>query len=183
MKATLHILLISLMLNACSNVEQKSLQDYLAIAPANPDVIKNKRIQPLIKLYNQIKLISLTDQLNETYAENIFFNDTLVTLHKRRELLKYLEHTQKQLDSMSFEMLDVKENNNDVFVRWTMHTRFTVMGQSCNIQSIGMSHLRFNNEGKIILHQDYWDSMQGFYQHIPIIGGVLQWIKIGLQEY
>jgi hypothetical protein len=46
-----------------------------------------------------------------------------------------------------------------------------------------MSHLRFNNEGKIILHQDYWDSMQGFYQHIPIIGGVLQWIKSGLEEY
>ena len=68
MKATLPILLISLMLNACSNVEQNSLQDYLAIAPANPDVIKNKRIQPLIKLYNQIKLISLANQLNETYA-------------------------------------------------------------------------------------------------------------------
>ena len=66
MKATLPILIISLMLNACSNVEQNSLQDYLAIAPANPDVIKNKRIQPLIKLYNQIKLISLADQLNET---------------------------------------------------------------------------------------------------------------------
>ena len=183
MKAILSILLISLSLNACSNVDQKALQDYLAIAPANPDVMKNKKIQPLIKLYNQIKLISLAEQLNDTYADKIFFNDTLVTLHNRKELQKYLEHTQKNLDSMSFEVLDVQEKGNDVFIRWTMHTQFTVMGQSSDVQSIGMSHLRFNNEGKIILHQDYWDSMQGFYQHIPIIGGVLQWIKSGLEEY
>ena len=84
---------------------------------------------------------------------------------------------------MSFEVLSVQEKGNDVFVRWTMHTEFTVMGQSCTIQSIGMSHLRFNSEGKIILHQDYWDSMQGFYQHLPIIGSVLLWIKNGLQDY
>lgn len=72
MKAILPILLIFLTLNACSNVEQNSLQDYLAIAPSNPDALKNQRIQPLIKLYNQIKLISLADQLTETYAEKFF---------------------------------------------------------------------------------------------------------------
>ena len=177
------ILLLSLSLIACSNVDNKALQDYLAIAPSNPDVIQNKRVQPLIKLYNQFKHISLADHLTETYAEKFFFNDTLVTLHNRRELQKYFEHTQKNLASMSFEILDVQQTGYDVFIRWTMHTKFTVMGQSSNVQSIGMSHLRFNNEGKIILHQDYWDSMQGFYQHIPIIGGVLQWIKNGLQEY
>ncbi len=183
MKPVLPLLLIALMLNACKYVEQNSLQDYLAFAPAEPDVNKNKRIQPLIKLYSQIKQLSLTDQIAETYAEKLFFNDTLVTLHDRKELLKYLQHTQQQLDSMSFEVLSVQEKGDDVFVRWTMHTRFTVMGQSRNVQSIGMSHLRFNSEGKIILHQDYWDSMQGFYQHLPIIEGVLQWIKNGLQDY
>ena len=54
------------------------------------------------------------------------------------------------------------------------------MGQDIDIQSIGISHLRFNADNKIIVHQDYWDSMQGFYQHLPIIGGVLRWIKNGL---
>ncbi len=72
MKSILSILLLSLPLNACSNVDNKALQDYLAIAPSNPDVIKNKRVQPLIKLYNQFKHISLADHLTETYAENFF---------------------------------------------------------------------------------------------------------------
>jgi hypothetical protein len=63
MKPVLPLLLIALMLNACSYVEQNALQDYLALAPAEPDVNKNKRIQPLIKLYNQMKQISLADQM------------------------------------------------------------------------------------------------------------------------
>jgi hypothetical protein len=183
MKPVLPLLLIVLMLNACSHVEQNALQDYLALAPAETDVKNNRRILPLIKLYNQIKQISLADQIAKTYAEKLFFNDTLVTLHNRKELLTYLQHTQQQLDSMSFEVLGIQEKGDDVFMRWIMNTRFTVMGQSRNVYSIGMSHLRFNSEGKIILHQDYWDSMQGFYQHLPIIGGLLQWIKNGLQDY
>ena len=183
MKFLLPLLLTATMLNGCSHVEQNSLQEYLALAPAEPGINQNRRIQPLIKLFNQIKQVSLADQIAETYAEKLFFNDTIVTLHDRQDLLKYLQHTQQQLDSMRFEVLSVQEKGNNVFVRWTMHTRFTVMGQSRDVHSIGMSHLRFNSEGKIVLHQDYWDSMQGFYQHLPIIGGVLQWIKNGLQDY
>ena len=57
MKPVFPLLMIALMLNACSHVEQTALQDYLALAPAEPDVIKNKRIQPFITLYNQIKQI------------------------------------------------------------------------------------------------------------------------------
>ena len=63
MKPVFPLLMIALMLNACSHVEQNALQDYLALAPAEPDVNKNERIQPLIKLYNQMKQISLADQM------------------------------------------------------------------------------------------------------------------------
>ncbi|HEY5140723.1 MAG TPA: hypothetical protein VIJ25_15625, partial [Methylococcales bacterium] len=86
MKPVFPLLMIPLMLNACSHFQQNALQDYLALASAEPDVIKNKRIQPLIKLYNQMKQISLAEQIVETYAEKLFFNDTIVTLHKRQEL-------------------------------------------------------------------------------------------------
>ena len=43
MKPVFPTLMIALMLNACNHVEQTALQDYLALAPAEPDVIKNKR--------------------------------------------------------------------------------------------------------------------------------------------
>jgi len=182
MKPILPLLLIALMLNACNHSEPNSMQDYLALAPADPAVNQNLRLQPSIKLFNHVKDASLPDQIAKTYAEKLYYNDSIVTLHNRMDLLKYLQHSQEKIDSVSFEVLSAQEKGDDVLIRWIMRTRFSVMGQSLNVQSIGVSHLRFNSEGKIVLHQDFWDSMQ-FYQNLPIIGGVLQWIKSGLQNY
>lgn len=167
-------LLIPLLLNGCSHIEPNSVPEYLTLAPAEPDVKQNPRIQPLIKLYNQFKDASLSDRITEIYAEKLYFNDTIVTLHERRDLANYLKKTQQQLDSTTFEVLSIHDQGQDSLIRWVMQSR--------DIQSIGISHLRFNSDGKIILHQDYWDSMQGFYQHLPLIGGILQWIKNGLHD-
>jgi ketosteroid isomerase-like protein len=183
MKFALLIVALSLSLSACQMVEKDPLAEYLALAPADHSVESNRKIQLFVNLYNKLKDKSLVDNIAKAYAEKLYFNDTVVTLHSRKELQKYLQHTQESLDSMSFEALEVYEKNNDVLVRWSMRTQFTIMGQQRDVKSLGISHLRFDNDGKIVLHQDYWDSTQGFYQHIPLIGGLLRWIKKGLQDY
>ncbi len=174
------LLSITLIVAACSHVEPNPMQEYLVLAPAESDVQSNKRVQAFIKVYDQLDDGSIDKQIAETYAEKIYFNDTLVTIHDRHSLSQYLKHTQQQLDSIKFEVLSVQDYGKDSYVRWLMQTKFKAMGQAIDIQSIGISHLRFNDDNKIIVHQDYWDSMQGFYQHLPIIGGVLRWIKNGL---
>jgi hypothetical protein len=159
------------------------MQEYLVLAPDEPDAKSNKRIQAFTKLYDQLDGGSIDKQIAETYAEKIYFNDTLVTIHDRQNLLKYLKHTQHQLDSIKFEVLGVHDSGNHSYVRWMMQTKFKAIGQAIGIRSIGISHLRFNADNKIIVHQGYWDSMQGFYEHLPLIGGVLRWIRNGLSNY
>jgi hypothetical protein len=183
MKSNLLAIALVLSLNACKIVEQDVFADYLTLAPADPKVEANANIQAFVNLYNQLETINLADNVTKAYAEKLYFNDTVVTLHDRQALQKYLQHTQEALDSMQFEVLDTYEKNNDVLVRWSMRTQFTILGQQRDVHSIGISHLRFDSDGKIIVHQDYWDSTQGFYQHIPIIGELLRWIKSGLQDY
>jgi hypothetical protein len=180
MNRSVPLLSITLIVAACSQIEPNPIQDYLGLAPAESNVQSNKRIQAFIKLYDQLDDGSIDKQIAETYAEKIYFNDTLVTIHDRQNLLKYLKHTQQQLDSIKFEVLGVHDSGKDSYVRWLMQTKFKAIGQAIDIQSIGISHLRFNADNKIIVHQDYWDSMQGFYEHLPLIGGVLRWIKNGL---
>ena len=183
MKRSAMLLMATLIVTACTHVEPNPVQEYLGLARLEPDIQSHKRTQAFINLYNQLKEVSVDEQISRTYAEKIFFSDTVVTIHDRQSLLRYLKQTQDNVDSIKFEALDVVENGKDSYVRWLMQTRFKIMGQSLDIESIGMSHLRFNEDDKIILHQDYWDSMQGFYQHIPIIGGLLRWIKSDLGNY
>jgi hypothetical protein len=180
MNRSVPLLSITLIVAACSHVEPNPMEEYLVLAPAEPYVQSNKRIQAFIKLYDQLGDGSIDKQIAETYAEKIYFNDTLVTIHDRQNLSQYLKHTQQQLDSIKFQVLSVQDTGRDSYVRWLMQTKCKAMGQAIDIQSNGISHLRFNADSKIIVHQDYWDSMQGFYEHLPLIGGVLRWIKNGL---
>ncbi|MEQ1543726.1 nuclear transport factor 2 family protein [Methyloglobulus sp.] len=183
MKSTLLTIVTLLSLNACKTVEQDVFADYLVLSPADSNIKSNTKINAFINVYNQLEDNALADNVAKAYAEKLYFNDTVVTLHDRQAVQKYLQHTQDSLDSMQFKVLEIYEKNNDILVRWSMRTQFTILGQQRDVHSIGISHLRFDGDGKIIMHQDYWDSTQGFYQNIPIIGGLLQWIKSVLQDY
>lgn len=170
-------LFFALLTGGCNSNKLNSIEEYLTLNPSPPDAEKHSRIQNFIKLYNDLKYISVAVETEKTYAESFYFNDTLVTLHSRNELIEYLKNTQKNLKSIDFSVLNIIEQDEDVFVQWKMTTGFEILGSNSHVESIGISHLRFDTSGKIVMHQDYWDSTNGFFQHIPVIGGILEWIK------
>ena len=44
-------------------------------------------------------------------------------------------------------------------------------------ETIGITHARFNAAGKVVLHQDFWDTGLGFYQHLPALGNIIKSIN------
>ena len=32
-------------------------------------------------------------------------------------------------------------------------------------------------QGRVLLHQDFWDSAQGVWDHVPVLGTVIRWIQ------
>ena len=44
------------------------------------------------------------------------------------------------------------------------------------IEQIGMSHVRFGPDGKIIFHTDYGDTSVVF-ERVPILGSIIRWGK------
>jgi len=183
MKRSIISLLIALALGGCGRIEPDPLGEYLALAPAGSEAKFNERSRAFIDLYDHLENGSIDKRITETYAEKFYFNDTLVTLHDRGQLIRYFKHTQKNLDAIEFKVLGILDDGNDSYIRWLMKVRFSTMGQTIDSQSIGITHLRFDAENKIIVHQDYWDSTQGLYQHLPVIGGLLRWIKSGFESY
>ena len=51
------------------------------------------------------------------------------------------------------------------------------MGKDIEATSIGISQLRFNADGKVVMHQDFWDSTEGLFSHLPGIGGAVRWVR------
>ncbi|MFI4889702.1 MAG: hypothetical protein ACHQIL_04140 [Steroidobacterales bacterium] len=40
-----------------------------------------------------------------------------------------------------------------------------------------ISRLRFNQEGRVIEHVDFCDPAEGIWQHLPVIGAVISWLR------
>ena len=117
----------------------------------------------------------LGQRIMKAYANNLYFNDTLQTHSNAADLARYMEEVAEKVDSVEIQFDDVVVKDKDAYVRWSMS--FKSNANSKPVNSVGMTHLRFNAEGKIILHQDYWDGVEGFYRTMPVLGFMLKTIK------
>ncbi len=181
MKPPLYLLAM-LVLNACSTGQPVTPIPYMEGRHISSESSGALQTQKFVSLFQHLKAPDLAGRVDNVYADPLYFNDTLVTLHNRSKLTHYLQNTADNLDSIDFQLLNITGQNREYYVHWQMRTCFQVWGSKKDITTYGISHLQFDESGLITLHQDYWDNTEGFFQHLPIIGGVLAWIKDNLHD-
>jgi len=113
----------------------------------------------------------------EAYAPDAWFNDTLKTLRGSEAIAAYFGENAGRLVEGHVEFDDAVLRDGEAYLRWRMTLRLENLGGGEPLRSIGMTHLRFDPEGRVILHQDFWDSSAGFYEHVPVLGWVIRRIK------
>ena len=111
------------------------------------------------------------------YADSAYLNDTLKEVQGVAAIEEYFLNTLGATERVSAEILDVAESKGNYYLRWVMIIEFRNLNNGEPTRSIGMSHLRFDMDGKVVYHQDYWDSTSGFYQFVPILGRVIKAVK------
>ena len=42
---------------------------------------------------------------------------------------------------------------------------------------LGATHLVFSDAGLVTLHRDYWDAAEELYEKLPLVGGLMRWLK------
>jgi limonene-1,2-epoxide hydrolase len=113
----------------------------------------------------------------KTYSPDVFFNDSLKTVRGVDALEHYFLETVKNAESVQATVHDVAVSGGNIYVRWTMEIRFAKFKRGQTFRSIGITHLRLDDEGRIAMHQDYWDSTSGFFEHVPGLGAIIRAIK------
>lgn len=134
-----------------------------------PDVVADN----FQRVFSHLNSPRLAEVVADVYATEFHFNDTLKTLHRRADLIRYLEETGERLEAFDTEILSAFRDGEDIYLRWRMDMTFKAVAKTIHSRTVGMSHLRVNDDGKIILHQDFWDGAAGIYRHLPIIGRLL----------
>ena len=115
------------------------------------------------------------------YAADAFLDDTLVVHHGAAAIEEYFVKTAGNMISCDVTIDDVSRSGENYYVRWTMVFAATAMSGGAPVHSVGISQVRFDREGKVAFHQDFWDSGKNFYGHLPVAGGVIGFIRKRLE--
>jgi hypothetical protein len=111
------------------------------------------------------------------YASNLHFSDSLMLTSNRSDVVTHFQGLVDGGTQVEVDVLQTLVEGPDVYLVWSMQSQFTPIRKPVISDSIGITHLRFDQMGQVVMHQDFWDTGQGFYQHVPGLGSVIKGVN------
>lgn len=126
----------------------------------------NLKMDELVRFYENLNRENLF-QIHQFYAEDTFFKDPFHQLSTLQELEEVYVKMFKKLKKPRFIITKTFINNNEAVLFWdfTFNENFLIQGNSL---------LKYNAEGKIESHIDYWDSVDQIWMKLPVLKQILK---------
>nr|WP_295774151.1 nuclear transport factor 2 family protein [Rhodoferax sp.] len=116
-------------------------------------------------------------QLASLYDSGARFVDPFNDVQGLAAIKGIFRHMFVALDEPRFVVTGQVVQGAQCFLLWDFHFRFKRFDMH-TVQTIrGTSHLVFSEAGLVTLHRDYWDAAQELYEKLPLIGGLMRWLK------
>lgn len=109
------------------------------------------------------------------YAENARFIDPFNDVTGCTAIQRVFSHMFNTLDAPRFEVLSTLTEGNQAMLAWQF--RFRRQGRLEEMLVQGVSHLHYDADGRVALHQDHWDPASQLYEQLPVLGSVLRWLR------
>jgi hypothetical protein len=127
--------------------------------------------------YQQFDHKSFED-LAEIYAPNVRFSDPVHEVHGLSELADYFSQVCNGLDSCHFEFLGETVGSESAWFKWCMRYQHPKLRSGKELQLVGASYLHFSPDTQLIdSHEDFYDMGSMLYEHVPLLGGGVRWLK------
>lgn len=116
------------------------------------------------------------DRLDDLAIEAMIFEDPFNKLQLRSDVKRVFQEMFDQMDNPAFKVLSTSwsPDRESVILKWRFTGRAHKLGP---VDFDGMSEVRFNEDGKVVSHIDFWDAGTHFYEKIPVLGFFIRLIK------
>jgi len=134
-------------------------------------------VDALITFFESLTPASLA-RFAELYADDAFFKDPFNEVRGVAPICRIFTHMFRQLGEPRFVVLERVVDDNGALLVWDLH--FWLKGAPGQRQEQlihGASHLKFDHQGKVVWHRDYWDAAEELYAKLPAIGWLMRFLK------
>ena len=105
-------------------------------------------------------------KFDDLVVKDIIFIDPFHNIKGLDNFKNIFYHMFDTVEKPKFDIVDYAQNKDHIFLKWKM--TFYAFKASQTIE--GMSDITLNKEGKVISHLDYWDSLNGIFIKLPLLG-------------
>lgn len=143
---------------------------------ANHSLINNN-IRQVFDIYNKMSRDNIESSLAVIYAQDIIFIDPIRESHGLNALNLYFNELFTNVEKVDFLMIDVINSANQASVFWELTLKNKRLNASKSFTIEGMSQLKFNPDGKVFYHHDYFDVGAMIYERLPFLGRIIRYVK------
>jgi steroid Delta-isomerase len=135
----------------------------------------DSRVQRVIDLFETLSPADVA-RLPEYYTVAARFKDPFNEVVGVAAIQAIFTHMFVALDGPRFVITDAIAQGNQAMLTWDFHFRMRRFDKAPQVIR-GSTHLRFASDGRISQHRDYWDAAEELYEKLPLLGGLMRWLK------
>lgn len=116
------------------------------------------------------------ERVSELYSDDAVFQDPLHEIRGQQNIQRYFAELYENVSDLRFDFYGFDQvKPGQGYLRWTMSYRHPRLAGGNLIRVDGCSHLLWHS--KVYQHRDYFDAGSLLYEHLPLLGRVIRWLK------
>ncbi len=133
-------------------------------------------IAHMVQLFESITPQNI-NRMGEFYDPKARFKDPFNEVVGIPAISHIFAHMFVQLTQPRFVVTNQVLQGNQCFLTWEFKFGFKGFKADQTQTILGATHLVLNEAGLITLHRDYWDAAEELYEKLPVVGGLMRWLK------
>jgi ketosteroid isomerase-like protein len=130
----------------------------------------------LARYFETISPQSVAD-VERYYAASARFKDPFNDVTGLAAIQHIFAHMFEALEQPHFVVTEQVVQGQQCFMTWEFRFGFKKFKQDEQQVILGATHLVFSEAGLVTLHRDYWDAAEELYEKLPLVGGLMRWLK------
>jgi hypothetical protein len=132
-------------------------------------------LERLVQFYENLDVASLA-LLPAIYGPHAHFKDPFNDVRGIEPIMEIFRHMFDQVDQPRFVVTTRVLQEANAFLAWDFTFRMKRVSKARQCIR-GATHIRFGADGTVVLHRDYWDAAEELYEKLPVVGGLMRWLK------
>ncbi len=133
-------------------------------------------IAAYVRYFETLKPESVND-LRALAAPDMRFRDPFNDVTGVERVIAIMRDMFETADNPRFAVTDRAVSGSVLYLRWEFRFRPRRLGGDGDWLITGMSEVHFDETDRVVAHLDHWDAGSQFYARLPLLGGVIRFLR------